>query len=172
MNVTNIPAPRVPFLDSNTGLIAREWYMFLLNIFTLLGSGGSDMIVQDLAVAPHFDVNDPAFTLESVASRIEALAADVQNLNLAPAAVPPTMGVAGGATFPITLTASPFIYTNTTGVPISVVISGGGVSNLRFSRNAAPFISTGSFYGFFPLGVGDLIEVTYTVAPIMTGVPT
>ena len=38
-NITNIPAPRVPFTDERTGLISREWYRFLLNLFTLTGSG-------------------------------------------------------------------------------------------------------------------------------------
>ena len=38
-NVTKIPAPRVPFLDERTGLISREWFRFLDNLFFLLGSG-------------------------------------------------------------------------------------------------------------------------------------
>ena len=32
--ISEIPAPRVPFLDSRTGLIAREWYLFLLELRT------------------------------------------------------------------------------------------------------------------------------------------
>jgi hypothetical protein len=34
-----ITAPRVDFLDSNTGKISREWYMFLYNLYTITGSG-------------------------------------------------------------------------------------------------------------------------------------
>ena len=52
-NITSIPAPRVPFIDERTGLISREWYRFMLNLFTLTGSGASDISVTDLAVVPN-----------------------------------------------------------------------------------------------------------------------
>ena len=32
-NITNITPPRVPLTDPRTGLIAREWYLFLLSLF-------------------------------------------------------------------------------------------------------------------------------------------
>ena len=38
-NTTNITPPRVPFFDPVSGLISREWYRFLLNLFTVTGSG-------------------------------------------------------------------------------------------------------------------------------------
>ena len=38
-NITQITAPRVDFLDQNTGKISREWYMFLYNLYTSVGSG-------------------------------------------------------------------------------------------------------------------------------------
>jgi len=41
-NTTNIPAPRVPFIDPRTGLMAREWYRFFLNQYTVLGTGAFD----------------------------------------------------------------------------------------------------------------------------------
>ena len=46
-NITNIPAPRVPFIDQRTGLMAREWYRFFLNLFTLTGSGTEPPDVTD-----------------------------------------------------------------------------------------------------------------------------
>lgn len=39
INVTNIPAPRVPLIDQRTGFVSREWFAFFSNIFTLTGSG-------------------------------------------------------------------------------------------------------------------------------------
>jgi len=39
-NTTNIPAPRVPFIDLRTGLMSREWYRFFFNQFTLLAEAG------------------------------------------------------------------------------------------------------------------------------------
>ena len=38
-NVTQIPAPRVPLIDANTGLISREWFRFLNAIYEQLGGG-------------------------------------------------------------------------------------------------------------------------------------
>lgn len=52
LNVTNIPAPRVPITDPDTGLISREWYRFFLNLFTLTGGGSSDITIQDLQLGP------------------------------------------------------------------------------------------------------------------------
>ena len=49
-NTTNITPPRVPFLDERTGLITREWYRFLLNMFIKVQ--GSAISLDDLQVAP------------------------------------------------------------------------------------------------------------------------
>ena len=56
-NVTNIPAPRVPLVDPATGLISKEWYRFLLNIFTLTGSGSTTISLDDLQVGPPIPPN-------------------------------------------------------------------------------------------------------------------
>ena len=52
LNVTQIPALRVPFIDPNTGLISREWYRFLLNLFTLTGNGNNQITLDDVQVGP------------------------------------------------------------------------------------------------------------------------
>jgi hypothetical protein len=39
LNTTQIPAPRVPFMDERTGTISREWFRFLNNLYTILGAG-------------------------------------------------------------------------------------------------------------------------------------
>jgi hypothetical protein len=44
-NITKIPAPRVPLLDERTGLISREWFRFLNNIYTISG-GATQGIAQ------------------------------------------------------------------------------------------------------------------------------
>lgn len=51
-NVTNIPAPRVPIVDPQTGLISNEWYRFLFNLFTLTGSGSNVVNLDDLQLGP------------------------------------------------------------------------------------------------------------------------
>ena len=52
LNITNIPAPRVPFIDERTGLMAREWYRFFLNLFILTGSGNNPVTLEELQLGP------------------------------------------------------------------------------------------------------------------------
>ena len=52
LNVTQIPALRVAFIDPQTGLISREWYRFLLNLFTLTGGGNNSTTLEDLQLVP------------------------------------------------------------------------------------------------------------------------
>jgi hypothetical protein len=52
VNITNIPAPRVPFIDERTGLMAREWYRFFLNLFVLTGSGNNPITLEELQLGP------------------------------------------------------------------------------------------------------------------------
>lgn len=51
-DITNIPAPRVPFIDERTGLMSREWYRFFLSLFNLTGAGTNPISLADLQVAP------------------------------------------------------------------------------------------------------------------------
>ena len=39
MNITQIPAPRVPVVDPATGLMSREWFRFLNSVYEQLGGG-------------------------------------------------------------------------------------------------------------------------------------
>lgn len=76
-NITNIPAPRVEVIDPRTGLMAREWYRFFLNLFVLTGGGDSPISISDLAVAP-LASSDLSF----VTQQINDLATQpAQNLN-------------------------------------------------------------------------------------------
>ena len=59
-NITRIPAPRVPFIDERTGLISREWYRFLLNLFILTGSGTNPTSLDELQLGP------PPLTIDEV----------------------------------------------------------------------------------------------------------
>ena len=59
LNITNIPAPRVPFIDERTGLMAREWYRFFLNLFVLTGSGNNPISLEELQLGP---TNQPDLT--------------------------------------------------------------------------------------------------------------
>lgn len=51
-NITQIPAPRVPFLDERTGLVSREWFRFLNNQYVLTGGGTTATSIADLEITP------------------------------------------------------------------------------------------------------------------------
>jgi len=52
LNTTTIPAPRVPLVDPETGIISTEWYRYLFNLFVLAGSGGNATSLDDLQLGP------------------------------------------------------------------------------------------------------------------------
>ena len=52
LDISNIPAPRVDFIDPRTGLMAREWYRFFFNLFNLTGGGSNDTSLLDLQIGP------------------------------------------------------------------------------------------------------------------------
>lgn len=95
-NITNITPPRVPLTDPRNGLIAREWYLFFLNLFNQ--SGGSVVSLEDIQKGPPVEPVDVATLLgqaqldtsgsEAVAAALAKLATDVQALALAPANTP------------------------------------------------------------------------------------
>lgn len=75
-NTTNIPAPRVPFIDERTGLIAREWFRFLNNQFQLTGGGTTQITTADLELTPSL-----ASTVEDT---IPVLESEIQALKVEP----------------------------------------------------------------------------------------
>lgn len=92
-NITNIPAPRVPVIDPNNGLMAREWYRFFLNLFTLTGGGQSDTTITDLAVSPAAPVDNSQniaqdSQLAAMMAQYDQAAAAIQGAYLAPVAIP------------------------------------------------------------------------------------
>ncbi len=100
-DITSIPAPRVSFVDPRTGLISREWYRWLVNIFTLTGAGQVSDTVADLLVAPvteaasnaqvadlRNEVDGLRATIADQESRLLELMKMVQALDIAPVPVP------------------------------------------------------------------------------------
>jgi hypothetical protein len=82
-DITNIPAPRVPLIDDRTGLMAREWYRFFLNLFKLTGSGTNFTSLEDLQVGP--PTADPVDLVTDVSPNVESVVASLlQDALLAP----------------------------------------------------------------------------------------
>lgn len=78
-------------------------------------------------------------------------------------------GLAPELETPVTPTGSPYTYS----APRrgSLIVSGGTVSLIRFSRDGSTFYDTGATAGMFPLNAADRLEVTYAVLPTLTFVP-
>lgn len=159
-NITNIPSSRVDLIDPRTNLISREWYRFFLNLFELTGGGSNDVTLQDLQIGP---------LPVDAATQVDALRTEI---GVGPPTIPPQSFTNYSAQpSAIVLGPSPYTYINNTGYPADVIVSGGGVSLLEFSRNGVTFFSTGSFYGMFTLSPYDRLRVTYLTPPNMTLVP-
>lgn len=158
-NITNIPAPRVSFIDERTGLISREWYRFLLNLFTRIEDGSSNL--DDVMQGPEAFDQSGNFAATAQEAELAAYQPFVPAQPTRAAVAPNTL----------TVGASPYTYINDTGAPVDVMISGGGISKLQFTRNGSSFYSTGSFYGMFTLSPWDAVKVTYVAAPTMVVVP-
>ena len=84
LNITQIPAPRVPLIDERTGLMAREWYRFLLNLFTLTGDGSNTTSLTDLQLGPPSDAVVPptGVDVQPSASQIAELQSQLQSMEL------------------------------------------------------------------------------------------
>lgn len=69
----------------------------------------------------------------------------------------------------LTPSASPYIYTATRRG--FVIVSGGTVSYLGFSRTPGTFYNTGQTAGSFPVNQGDQLSIVYSAAPTVVFVP-
>ena len=75
-NITQIPAPRVPFIDERTGLLSREWFRFLNNQYQLTGGGTTSTSIADLEVTPSLAAN--------VEDEVAVLRGNIDNLQKGP----------------------------------------------------------------------------------------
>lgn len=73
-NLTNITPPRVPLTDSKTGLIAREWYLFLFNLYSELGNSTTSL--EDLQKGPPVETVAINALLTDVLLSSQAMPAD------------------------------------------------------------------------------------------------
>ena len=72
----------------------------------------------------------------------------------------------------IVVGSSPFTYQNTGDFDATVIVAGGTVSAVQFSRDGAAFYTVASATNaMVTLNPGDSVRVTYTVLPTLTLVP-
>ena len=159
-NITSIPAPRVPFVDDRTGLISREWYRFMLNLFTLTGSGTSDLTITDLAIAPNpvdpFTVLGSAIEQSQLASIAAQYSQFLDIVGVAPVAQ---------AQMPLfdDLTPRAELGTMAAQNAEKVAITGGTIAGITFGGFPAGTVSLPSLYwttdtatGFYRIGANNI----------------
>lgn len=171
---SNINFPQSPFIDPQTGRPAREWMVWLQNPRVAgiqlgnplqTGSGGTG----NYATPTDGQVligNNSGYELNTLTAG--------NGISIQNGAGSITVGLAQptpGPLTPITVGASPFTYKNTTQYAVDVMISGGGISKLLFTRDGTTFYNTGSYYGMFTLSPNDQLKVYYVTAPTMTLIP-
>ena len=137
-NITQIPAPRVDFIDKRTGLMAREWYRFFINLYQITGGGSSQASVEDLQLVPPLIGSD---------SQIAEIQNQLQSLFLQPP-TPEVQRLYYGAfydttnqaaavantAYAITLNSTDFSYGVDRGSPTSrVIVNAPGAYNVQFS---------------------------------------
>ena len=82
-------------------------------------------------------------------------------------------GSAPSTASPVSVTAgaSPYTYQNTSGSRQNIIVTGGTVTLVEYSRGGTVWFTTGLIAGTVLLNPNDSVRVTYTVAPVMTAVP-
>lgn len=78
--------------------------------------------------------------------------------------------VAPAAPSQVVVTGSPFVFQNADTMS-TVLVAGGTVSLIEFSRDGTTWYDLGVVAGLFDLSAKDLLRVTYTAAPAMTLIP-
>lgn len=69
----------------------------------------------------------------------------------------------------VTPSGSPFTYTAPFGG--TLIVDGGSVSGIQYSRDGETFYTTGQTQGMLPVSQGDQLVLTYSGAPTVTFVP-
>lgn len=72
---------------------------------------------------------------------------------------------------PVSVGASPFVLTNTTGVRMDFLMSLGTVSLVEFSRDQSTWDNCGLLAGQFRLNPADSLRITYLVPPTIVAYP-
>lgn len=96
IDVTQIPSSRVPFIDPRTGLISREWYLYLFNLYNLTGAGRNPISLTDVQLGPPESALNTSqaivdaqlqalgLTPEYVQSQLAAIQNEIQGLAVSP----------------------------------------------------------------------------------------
>jgi len=178
-NTTNITPPRVPVIDSKTGLISREWYRFLLNLYTITGAGtgvtpivngGTNSSATPVAGGVAYG-NGTAYRFTPAGTAGLVLTSNgtgAPSWTSAGAGTVSSVDVSGGATG---LTTSGGPVTSSGTITLAGVLgtaNGGTNSSATPTAGAVPY-GTGTAYGFTAVGTaGQVLTSSGAGAPTWT----
>jgi hypothetical protein len=139
-NITNIPAPRVDFIDPRTGLMSREWYRFFLNLFTLTGGGSNATAIED-------------FNYDPIGSQVTEIYNTLNTLELGPVGQPAFDSGVVQVNTGTGLTGGPIVSSGTISIDNTVVTLTGTQTLTNKTINGLASGSTvkdsaGNLYGF------------------------
>jgi len=109
-------------------------------------------------------IDDAVNKLQSLVQAVSGVANSLSNA----AQLTPSYAVAVSG---ITVGVSPFSYKNAGKSNVDIIVDGGTVSAIAYSRDGTNFFTTGLTAGMFSLSPGDTLKVTYSATPTMTLVP-
>jgi len=178
-NTTNITPPRVPVIDSKTGLISREWYRFLLNLYTITGAGtgvtpivngGTNSSATPVAGGVAYG-NGTAYRFTSAGTAGLVLTSNgtgAPSWTSAGAGTVSSVDVSGGATG-LTTSGGPITSSGTiTLAGVLGTANGGTNSSATPTAGAVPY-GTGTAYGFTAVGTaGQVLTSSGAGAPTWT----
>jgi hypothetical protein len=169
-NITNIPAPRVNFIDERTGLMSREWYRFFLNLFTLTGGGTNPTSLEDLQLGPAFELTPDMFVVDSLSpdanSSITTLSMSVDDLGQSLETLPVDFGgtvSSVNVTLATTGTDVSFSATNSTTAPVIALSIPTASATNRGALSAADWTL------FNSASSGSVTSVTGTAPVVSSG---
>lgn len=77
----------------------------------------------------------------------------------------------GAAPFALTPTGSPYVYHNTTGMNLDVLVTGGTVATIYVSVDGTAWTLVGILSGQIHLSPGWYLQINYVLAPVVTAFP-
>ena len=164
LDITNIPPPRVPLIDERTGLMSREWYRFLLNLFRLTGGGTNDTTLADIQLAPKAQVESG--DLEDVYLQAQLSGPASPELGTLAAENEDNVRLIGFSTNPSPAVPNP--------APTGTVYWNGGTTlNVQMTPNVIGHVNESAYYyikASSAITKGDVVMFTGAVGA--SGVPT
>lgn len=183
MSKIGFPLQNTQWIDPQTGLPSKDFFLFLQLLWKSVSGDSTQVSYDDIQIQEDIDYatgdTDGVVAMEAIAA-LERLGILTDEVPIQSTVDQDVQFIAFGEinsdpvpraqpAVAITPGASPYSYTAS--FDGSVIVNPGTVSAIAISRDGTTFFTTGVTAGMFPMSRGDILKVTYTVAPTMTFLP-